>query len=171
MYFSWACLFKKRSWKAFNRKFQNSSFSCFRCWFSSCNKKHLSLIAIWLSITVIWACCSCFASVTESHEDDSDDGDSKHVCIIAVFLLVRLLYLHIHSLDYLFRFIQTLTMLTDLIDFIAVSSSITYYSSNLLLKLIFSHWCSHLKMTHLERLHFFITKQQQYQLHRTEQRL
>ena len=43
--------------------------------------------------------------VIRSHEDDSGDNDSKHVCIIAVFLLVRLLYLLIHSLDYLFKFI------------------------------------------------------------------
>ena len=34
--------------------------------------------------------------MTKSHESDSDDDDFKHVCIIAVFLLVRLLYLHIH---------------------------------------------------------------------------
>ena len=45
------------------------------------------------------------AVMIESYEDDSDDDDFKHVCIIAVFLLVRLLYLLIHSLDYLFRFI------------------------------------------------------------------
>ena len=35
--------------------------------------------------------------VTGSHEGGSGDDGSRHVCIIAVFLLVRLLYLHIHS--------------------------------------------------------------------------
>ena len=77
--------------------------------------------------------------MTESHGDDSGGSDSKHACIIAVFLLVRLLYLLIHSLDYLFRPIQTFTVLTDLIDFVAVSSSITCCLLNLLLKSIFSH--------------------------------
>ena len=43
--------------------------------------------------------------VMRSHKSDSDDDDSKHVCIIAVFLLVRLFYLFIHSLNYLFKFI------------------------------------------------------------------
>ena len=32
----------------------------------------------------------------EPHEGGSGDGGSKHVCMIAVFLLVRLLYLLIH---------------------------------------------------------------------------
>ena len=41
--------------------------------------------------------------MTESHEGDNGGGGSKHVCIIAVFLLIRLLYLLIHSLDYLFK--------------------------------------------------------------------
>ena len=78
-------------------------------------------------------------TVTESHEGDSDDDDSKHACIIAVFLLVKLLYLFIHSLDYLFKFIQTFMMLTNLINFIMIFSLIIYYSLNLSLKLIFSH--------------------------------
>ena len=43
--------------------------------------------------------------VIKSHENDSNDDDFKHACIIAVFLLVKLLYILIHSLDYLFRFI------------------------------------------------------------------
>ena len=78
-------------------------------------------------------------AVTGPHEGGSGDDDSKHVCIIAVFLLVRLLYLLIHSLDYLFRLIQTLTMLTDFINLVAVSSSIAYCSLNLFLKSILSH--------------------------------
>ena len=70
----------------------------------------------------------------KSHENDNDDDDFKHVCIIAVFLLVRLLYLFIHSLDYLFRSIQTLMMLAGLIDLVVVSSSITCCSPNSPLK-------------------------------------
>ena len=77
--------------------------------------------------------------VTESHEGDNDDNGSKHVCIIAVFLLIKLLYLLIHSLDYLFRSIQTLTMLTDLINFIVMSSLIACCLSNLSLKSTLSH--------------------------------
>ena len=72
--------------------------------------------------------------MTKSHESDNNSSNFKHVCIIAVFLLVKLLYLLIHSLDYLFRPIQTLTVLTDLIDLVAVSSSITYCLLNLPLK-------------------------------------
>ena len=67
----------------------------------------------------------------KSHENDNNDSDFKHACIIAVFLLVRLLYLFIHSLDYLFRSIQTLTVLADFIDLIAVPSSITCCLLNL----------------------------------------
>ena len=74
----------------------------------------------------------------ESHENNNDDNDFKHVCIIAVFLLVRLLYLFIHSLNYLFRFIQTLVVLTDLIDLIVMPSLIACCSLNLLLKSTFS---------------------------------
>ena len=77
--------------------------------------------------------------VTESHEGGSGDGDSRHVCIIAVFLLIRLLYLLIYSLDYLFRFIQTFMMLANFINFIVISSSITCYLLNLSSKLIFLH--------------------------------
>ena len=77
--------------------------------------------------------------MTKSHENDSDSSDFKHVCIIAVFLLVRLLYLFIHSLDYLFRSIQTLVILADLIDLVAVPSSIAYCLLNSPLKLILSH--------------------------------
>ena len=74
----------------------------------------------------------------KSHENDSDNDDFKHACIIAVFLLVKLFYLLIHSLDYLFRSIQTLTMLADLIDLVAVSSSIACCLPNLPLKPTFS---------------------------------
>ena len=78
-------------------------------------------------------------AVTESHEDGSDGGGSRHVCIIAVFLLVRLLYLLIHSLDYLFRLIQTFMILTNLINFVVIFLLIADCSLNSFLKLIFSH--------------------------------
>ena len=78
-------------------------------------------------------------AVTESHEGDSDDDGSKHVCIIAVFLLVRLLYLLIHSLDHLFRSIQIFTVLIDFINFIVISSSIACCLLNLSLKSTLSH--------------------------------
>ena len=74
----------------------------------------------------------------KSHESDNDDNNFKHVCIITVFLLVKLFYLFIHSLDYLFRSIQTLTVLADLIDLVAVPSSIACCLLNLPLKLISS---------------------------------
>ena len=77
--------------------------------------------------------------VMKSHEGDSGGSDFKHVCIIAVFLLIRLLYLLIHSLDYLFKPIQILMMLTDFINFVAVLSSIAYCLLNLSLKLTLSH--------------------------------
>ena len=77
--------------------------------------------------------------MTESHRNDSDDDDSKHVCIIAVFLLVRLLYLFIHSLDYLFIFIQILAVLADLIDLVAVPSLIACCLLNSPLKPTPSH--------------------------------
>ena len=73
------------------------------------------------------------------HGGGSGGGGSRHVCIIAVFLLVRLLYLLIHSLDYLFRSIQTLVMLTDLIDLVVIPSSIACCSPNSPSKLTLSH--------------------------------
>ena len=69
-------------------------------------------------------------SVTGPHGGGSGGGGSRHACIIAVFLLVRLLYLLIHSLDYLFRPIQTLMVLAGLIDLVAVPPSIACCSPN-----------------------------------------
>ena len=77
--------------------------------------------------------------MTESHESDSGDSGSKHACIIAVFLLVRFLYLFIHSLNYLFKSIQTLIMFTNFINFVIIFSLIIYCSLNSSLKLIFLH--------------------------------
>ena len=76
----------------------------------------------------------------KSHENDSDDSDFKHACIITVFLLIRLFYLLIHSLNYLFKFIQTFIMLADFIDFIVISSLITCCLLNSPLKSIFSQY-------------------------------
>ena len=73
--------------------------------------------------------------MTELHKNDSNDSNFKHACIIAVFLLIKLLYLLIHSLDYLFKSIQTFVMFTDLIDLITVSSLIVCCLLNLFLKL------------------------------------
>ena len=74
----------------------------------------------------------------KSHENDNDNNDFKYVCIIAVFLLIRFFYLFIHLLNYLFKSIQTLVVLADLIDLVTVSLSITYCSLNLFSKLTFS---------------------------------
>ena len=61
--------------------------------------------------------------MTESHESDNDDdSEFMHVCIIVVFLLIRLLYSLIHSLDCLLWFIQFYSVLADLIDLAAVPS-------------------------------------------------
>ena len=82
----------------------------------------------------------------KSHKNDNDDdNDFKHACIITVFLLIKLLYLHIHLLNYLFKFIQTLAMLTNLIDFIVMSLSIACCLPNLSLKSTFSQ---HFTMKH-----------------------
>ena len=77
--------------------------------------------------------------VMKSHEGDSDDSDSKHACMIAVFLLVRFLYLLIHSLDHLFKFIQIFMIFADFINLVVISSSIIYCLLNSSLKSIFSH--------------------------------
>ena len=74
----------------------------------------------------------------KSHENDSNDNDFKHACIIAVFLLVRLFYLLIHILNYLFRFIQTFMMFANFINLIVMSSLIACCLSNLSLKSTFS---------------------------------
>ena len=76
--------------------------------------------------------------MTKSHEDDSDDDDFKHVCMIAVFLLVRFLYLFIHLLNHLFKFIQTFVILADLIDLVVMSSLIACCLLNSSSKLTFS---------------------------------
>ena len=69
--------------------------------------------------------------MTKSHEDDSnDDGEFMHVCIIIVFLLIRLLYSLIHLIDCLFQLIQFYSIFANLINFAAVSSLTAYCTQN-----------------------------------------
>ena len=61
--------------------------------------------------------------MTKSHEGGSGSGSEfMHACTIVVFLLIRLLYSSIHSLDCLLQPIQFYSVLADLIDFTAVPS-------------------------------------------------
>ena len=70
-----------------------------------------------------------FHVVIRSHKDDNDNDDEfMHVYIIVIFLLIRLFYSLIHSLNHLFQFIQFYSMLTNLINFVAMSSLIAYYT-------------------------------------------
>ena len=63
----------------------------------------------------------------KSHENDSDSDDEfMHACTIVVFLLIRLLYSLIHSLNCLLQSIQFYSVLIDFINFTAVSSLIAY---------------------------------------------
>ena len=88
----------------------------------------------------------------KSHEDNNDNDNFKHVCIIVVFLLIKLFYLLIHSLDYLFRSIQTLVIFMNLIDLIVMPSSIACCLLNLSPKLTFSqHACVLLYCKHYVR--------------------
>ena len=76
--------------------------------------------------------------IIKSHKNNNNNDDFNYVCTIAVFLLIKLLYLLIHSLDYLFRFIQTFAVLIDFIDLVAVSLSIACCLPNLSSKPTFS---------------------------------
>ena len=77
--------------------------------------------------------------VIKLHENDNNNNDDfKHVCTITVFLLIKLFYLFIHSLDYLFKFIQTLAMLASLIDLVVMSLLIACCLPNLPSKPTFS---------------------------------
>ena len=83
--------------------------------------------------------------MTKSHKNNNDNSDFKHACIITVFLLIKLFYLFIHSLNYLFKSIQTFVVFIDFIDFIAVSSLIACCSPNLSLKLTLLHYYHNMK--------------------------
>ena len=73
------------------------------------------------------------------HEGDSDDDDFRHVCIITVFLLIKLFYLLIHFLNYLFRLVQIFVILTNFINLVVISSLIACCLLNSFLKLTLSH--------------------------------
>ena len=78
--------------------------------------------------------------VIRLHENDSDnDSHFRHAYTIAVFLLIKLFYLFIFLLNYLFKFIQILVIFTNLINYVVMSLLIACCLLNLLLKLIFSH--------------------------------
>ena len=63
----------------------------------------------------------------EPHENDSDDDDEfMHACIIVVFLLIKLLYSLIHSLNHLLQSIQFYSVLINLINLTVMSSLTTY---------------------------------------------
>ena len=77
--------------------------------------------------------------MTESHENDNDDDDEfMHVCIIIVFLLIKLLYLLIHLINCLFQSIQFYSVLVNFIN-LAVMSSLTAYCTQNCLFTQFPH--------------------------------
>ena len=64
----------------------------------------------------------------KSHESDNDDDNEfMHACIIVVFLLIRLLYSSIHSINCLFQFIQFYSVLANLINLAVMFSLTAYY--------------------------------------------
>ena len=69
--------------------------------------------------------------MTEPHEDGSNDDDEfMHACTIIVFLLIRLLYSLIHSLDCLLQSLQFYSVLVNLINLTAVLSLTAYCMQN-----------------------------------------
>ena len=59
----------------------------------------------------------------KSHEDGNDnDSEFMHVYTIVIFLLIKFLYLLIHSLNYLLQFTQFYSMFANLLNFITVFS-------------------------------------------------
>ena len=65
------------------------------------------------------------------YENDSDDGSEFiHVCIIVIFLLIKLFYSLIHLLNHLLQFIQFYSVFVNLIDFAAMFSLIAYCTQN-----------------------------------------
>ena len=101
-------------------------------------------------------------NVMKSHEDDSDNDDEfMHVCTIVIFLLIRLLYSLIYLINYLFQSIQFYSMLANFINLIAVSSLTAYYTQNHLFTQL-SHINAHIQKQFIQRVYFFITKQQQH---------
>ena len=67
----------------------------------------------------------------KSHENDSDDdSEFMHVCIIVVFLLIRLLYSLIYLIDCLFQFIQFYSVLVNFINLVVIFSLTAYCMQN-----------------------------------------
>ena len=65
--------------------------------------------------------------MTESHENNSDDNDKfMHVCIIIIFLLIKLFYSLIYSLDCLLQFTQFYLMFVNFLNLAAVFSLTVY---------------------------------------------
>ena len=63
--------------------------------------------------------------MTKSHENDSNNDDEfMYMCIIIIFLLIKLLYLLIHSLNHLLQSIQFYSVLVNFIN-LAVIFSLT----------------------------------------------
>ena len=62
-------------------------------------------------------------AVMKSHEDGSGgDNEFMHACTIIIFLLIRLLYLSIHLINYLFQLIQFYSVFVNFINLIAMFS-------------------------------------------------
>ena len=67
----------------------------------------------------------------KSHENDNDDDNEfMHACIIIVFLLIRLLYSLIHLINCLFQSIQFYSVFANLINFTTMSSLTAYCMQN-----------------------------------------
>ena len=63
----------------------------------------------------------------KSHENNNNNDDEfMHVYIIIIFLLIKFLYLSIHSLNCLLQFIQFYLVFTNLLN-LAVIFSLTAY--------------------------------------------
>ena len=64
----------------------------------------------------------------ENDNDNDDDNNSEftHACIIIIFFLINLLYLLIHSLNYLFKFIQFYSVFINIMNFVTMLSLINY---------------------------------------------
>ena len=59
----------------------------------------------------------------KSHKDNNDDDNEfMHVCIIVIFLLIKLHYSLIHLINCLFQFIQFYSVFANFINLAAVSS-------------------------------------------------
>ena len=85
-------------------------------------------ISSFVKKSFIFICNVCISHIVmESHGGGSGDGgEFMHVCIIVVFLLIKLLYSLIHLINCLIQLIQFYLMLVNFINFTAVSSLTAY---------------------------------------------